>query len=162
MILSAELAKAKELKVAGKPDAAREILLGLLGHYPDNAEVAYQCAAVHDFLGLEAEAVPFYEKAIALGLANEDLAGATLGLGSTYRCLKDYEKSSAVLRDGVNRFPKDWGIKVFLAMTYHESGRHNEAMELLLNALAETSADPAIQKYKRAIAHYASEYGNKD
>jgi tetratricopeptide (TPR) repeat protein len=159
--MNASISKAKELKEQGELELARQLLLDLQKEHPWNAEVAYQCAAIHDNLGLEKEAVPHYERAIVLGLTGDDLAGAILGLGSTYRCLNDYEKSANLLEDGVRRYPEDWGIKIFLAMTYHEGGRHNEAMEILLNALAETSADESIQKYKRAILGYAEMFGKE-
>jgi tetratricopeptide (TPR) repeat protein len=159
--MNESMTKAKELKAQGEYELARQLLLDLQKEHPWNAEVAYQCAAVHDNLGLEKEAAPFYERAIVLGLSNNDLAGAILGLGSTYRCLKEFEKSASTLEDGVRRYPEDWGMKIFLAMTYHESGRHDAAMEILLNALAETSGDESIQAYKRAIIEYAEIFGKQ-
>ena len=43
---------------AGQPgEARRELLVVLAARHPDDAEVAYQAAWVHDVLGLEAEAV---------------------------------------------------------------------------------------------------------
>jgi hypothetical protein len=39
---------------------ARVLLLDLLAAYPDEAEITYQLAIVHDNLGLEREAIPFY------------------------------------------------------------------------------------------------------
>ncbi|TCP68322.1 tetratricopeptide repeat protein [Baia soyae] len=54
----------------------------------------YVSAWSHDVLCLESEAIPYYERAIELGLSKEDdLEGALLGLGSTYRVLGQYEKS---------------------------------------------------------------------
>lgn len=59
------LARAVRLREQGEAGAARERLLGLAGRYPQDAVIAYQTARVHDVLGLEAEAVPFYERALA-------------------------------------------------------------------------------------------------
>jgi tetratricopeptide (TPR) repeat protein len=153
------LSQIDKLREAGKHEEARAILLDLDSKNPTNSNIALQCAITHDNLGLEAEAISFYERAIELGLPTQDLQNAILGLGSSYRCLKKYEKSLEVLEDGVQRFPNNWSIKVFLAMTCYECGHHGKAMELLLNCLAETSADQTIHDYKRAIGFYAQMFG---
>ena len=71
------LAHAVRLREDGHPDQAREALLGLHARHPDDAEVTYQTAWVHDVLGLEADAVAFYERALAgAGLSPTDRAGA--------------------------------------------------------------------------------------
>src|SRR5512146_2518958 len=80
-----ELGRAKQdQSILGQ---ARAILLDLAATYPDNAEVTFQVAVVHDNLGLEREAIPFYVKALAQGLSGPDLERCYLGLGSTYRGL---------------------------------------------------------------------------
>ncbi len=70
-------------------------------------QINYQCAWVHDLLGREHEAVPFYERAIEEGLTGEDLEGAMLGLGSTYRALGEYQRAVEALRGGTPRFPNN-------------------------------------------------------
>lgn len=42
-------------------------------------------------------------------------------------------------------------------MTCHNLGRHKEGMEALLGVLAETTADPALVPYRRAMALYAAD-----
>ena len=135
------------------------MLLELAEKNPFDAAIIFECAVVHDNLALENEAIPLYEKAIRLGLSDENLELAFLGLGSSYRCVQDFEKSSKVLEEGAKRFPANWGIKTFLAMTYHMQGRHGAAMRLLLQGLSETSTDPSIQYCKTALGHYAEEFG---
>jgi len=149
------LADAIRLREAGEHETARMMLLALAATHPDDAQVQYQTAWVHDNLGLEREAVPFYERALALGLAREDHCGALLGLGSTFRTLGEYTRAEETLRGGMREFPDDRAFPVFLAMTLHNQGRHTSAMELLLRALAETSDDARIQRYRRAILFYA-------
>ncbi|WP_432409195.1 tetratricopeptide repeat protein [Wukongibacter sp. M2B1] len=75
------LKKAIELREHGKVKEANSILVELAKNFPDNAEVNYQCAWSFDVLGLEKEAVPFYEKSIELGLPEKDMKEAYLGLG---------------------------------------------------------------------------------
>ena len=64
-------------------------------------------------------------------------------------------KPSRFLGEGVARFPQSHVMRVFLAMALYNVGEHREATELLLRALAETSADPEISAYKEAILFYA-------
>ncbi|MFP3992448.1 tetratricopeptide repeat protein [Streptomyces sp. E11-3] len=151
-----QLAAAVRLREQGAAEQARERLLALCAEHPDDAEVAYQTAWVHDVLGLEAEAVPFYERGLdGSGLAPEDRRGALLGLGSTYRVLGRYEKAVATLRRGVDEFPGDGALRTFLAMALYNVDEHHEAMRTLLELLAATSQDPQVRQYRRAIEHYA-------
>ncbi|WP_225744999.1 tetratricopeptide repeat protein [Marinilactibacillus sp. Marseille-P9653] len=77
----------------------------------------YQCAWSYDLLREEEKAVPFYKKAIDLGLDGEDLEGALLGLASTYRTLGRYEESERTFLKGLELFPTNNAVKVFFAMT---------------------------------------------
>ena len=121
----------------------------------------YEMACALDRQGREREAAPRYELAIALGLAPGDMRGALLGLGSTYRCLGAYDEAVAVLRRGRRQFPRAREFDVFLAMALYHVGRHNEAMSLLLQVVADSSRDPGVQAYRRAIAQYANQYGRR-
>ncbi|MDR6225776.1 tetratricopeptide repeat protein [Desmospora profundinema] len=134
---------------------AKERLLQLTEERPDDPEVWVHTAWVHDSLGLEREAVPYYEKALTYGLTGNDLRDALLGLGSTYRCLGEYNQAVQILQTGVEQFPDHRGMKVFLAMALYNLGQHREAMELLLTQLLETTEDPTINTYRKALSFYA-------
>ncbi|GAA1960801.1 tetratricopeptide repeat protein [Catenulispora subtropica] len=155
----ARLAEAVALRASGdeaKRRHARELLIALSAELPDDAEVAYQTAWVHDVLGLEAEAVPFYERALAgSGLPEPDRRGARLGHASTLRSLGRYPEAVEAFRAGLAEFPDDNALRTFLAMALYNVGEHHEAMRTLLETLAATSADPWIQRYRPAIEHYA-------
>jgi len=150
-----QLARAIEFRTAKRYDEARRLFAELYEAYPDDPLVNYHYAWLHDSLGEESGAVPFYERAINLGLPDEELRGAMLGLGSTYRALGEYEKSVDLLRRGMARFPDAGEFPVFLAMALYNSGVHAEAMELLLKTLANTSNDEGIRRFQRAIEFYA-------
>ena len=122
---------------------------------PNVAEINYQLAWTCDVLGRETEALPYYEKAVALGLPENELSGALLGLGSTLRNLGQPERSAEVLRSGRAQFPDNREFDVFLALTLHELGRHGEALQLVLEALCDTTEDPGLTAYQRALRHYA-------
>ncbi|MEY9858765.1 putative Zn-dependent protease [Catenulispora sp. GAS73] len=154
----ARLAEAVALRTAGEPEQARQLLVVLSAEFPADAEVAYQTAWVHDVLGLEVEAVPFYERALAgQGLSGDDKRGALLGYGSTLRGLGRYPEAVEVFRRGIVEFPEDNALRTFCAMALYNVGEHHDAMRTLLEVLAATSSDPGIQRYRRAIEHYATD-----
>ncbi|MEW2393656.1 tetratricopeptide repeat protein [Streptomyces venezuelae] len=152
------LSQAVRLRETGRREEARERLVALSAELPHDAEVAYQAAWVHDTLGLEAEAVPYYERALSgSALTDDDRRGALLGLGSTYRILGRYAEAVATLSEGVAEFPEDNGLKTFLAMALYNTGRTHEGMQLLLTLLVTTTGDPELAGYRPAIEEYAKD-----
>ncbi|MET9401484.1 tetratricopeptide repeat protein [Kitasatospora sp. NPDC002965] len=149
------LAQAVRLREEGTRQACEQ-LIALSDHHPEDAAIAYQAAWAHDALGLEAEAVPCYERALgAAGLSESERHGALLGLGSTYRVLGRYESSLRTLRRGLEEFPGDAALRTFLAMALYNVGESREAVRTLLQVTGETSADPGVRKYRRAVGYYA-------
>lgn len=152
----ARLAEAVALREAGEHEPARQLLVALADEFPADATVAYQTAWVHDVLGLETEAVPFYERALAGdGLSEQERRGARLGYASTLRGLGRYPEAVAAFGGGLAEFPDDNALRTFSAMALYNVGEHHEAMRTLLEVLASTSSDPAVQRYRLAIEHYA-------
>jgi tetratricopeptide (TPR) repeat protein len=150
-----ELEKAIQLRKNGNLKKSSEILMNLVEQYPDHATINYHCAWSLDLLGYEEKAVLFYEKAIDLGLSSNELEGAFIGLGSTYRTLGEYEKSKNILRKGMDLFPNNRAIQTFYAMTLYNLGEHRMAIELLLRCLIETTNNEELLKYKKAIIFYS-------
>lgn len=157
------LAEAIQLREEGRAkqdqatlEKARTLLFELGAAYPDDAEITFQTAVVHDNLGLEHESVPFYLRALDQGLSGPDLERALLGLGSTYRGLGEYQKAEETLRRGVREFPHNRALQIFLAMTLYNAGQHKEAMEIALTNLLETTADEKLQYFKRPLMYYAT------
>jgi len=146
---------AAQLRDNGKAETALKMLRRLLKKQPDSAVLNYQTAWTCDKLGLEREAVPYYEQALVLGLDGEDLRGALLGLGSTYRVLGEYDKAVATCEAGLEFFPDAREFQVFLALALYNLGKPDQAMTLLLRNLAETSNDAGIVRYRQAILFYA-------
>ncbi|RFU83971.1 hypothetical protein DY218_24945 [Streptomyces triticagri] len=152
------LAEGVRLRENGRREEARALLVDLAARHPHDAEVAHQTAWVHDVLGLEAEAVPYYLAAVeGDGLEPGERCEALLGLGSTYRILGMYPQAIDTLRGAVEEFPSHGGLRTFLAMALYNTGRHHEAMQLLLTLLASTSDDASITAYRAAIEAYAED-----
>jgi tetratricopeptide (TPR) repeat protein len=151
------LAKAVRLREEGHLAEAREVLLVLRAELPDDPHVALQTAWVHDSMGLEEVAADHYEAAIAGDLTDDELRGALLGLGSTYRTLGRDDDSDRVFRQGIERFPDFSALRAFHAMTLYNLGRPREAVEQLLKLLLDTADDASIQRYQRSLTAYADD-----
>ena len=151
------LEAAIRLRNAGCLQESNAMLKSLAQEYPADPTLQYQCAWSFDVLGQEKDAIPYYEKAIALGLSGEDLKGAYLGLGSTYRTIGAYAKSKEAFQNALGVFPQDNALKTFYALTLYNLGEHAAAMELLLTIIAETSSDPNVAEYRKAIAFYSGD-----
>lgn len=151
------LTRAVRLRTDGRAEEARELLVCLRAEFPDDAVVAYQTAWVHDVLDLEAEAVPHYRAAIAGDLPAADLRDALLGLGSTLRALGRDAEAGEVFAQALARFPGDRPLRVFRAMLRYNTGDARAAVADLLRLLTETTGDPEIQGYGRAITTYAED-----
>jgi tetratricopeptide (TPR) repeat protein len=123
--------EANRLRREGQEDASRRLLIQLTELAPSDAKAHYECGCAHDRMGMEREAIPFYEKAISLGLSGGDLAGAYLGLGSTYRNLGEYAKARDTLARGSREFPSDRALKIFLAMAQYNNGEAKNAVSEL-------------------------------
>jgi tetratricopeptide (TPR) repeat protein len=145
----------QSLRHQGRHEEARSLAVEVARASPEDALAHYEAACVHDYLGLETEAVPYYVRAIELGLPAEELRGAYLGLGSTYRVLRQYEQAIATLEKGLAMFPGGREFIVFKAMAEHNVGRSKQAVEALLRIIAETSSDAQLQRFSRAIMFYA-------
>jgi tetratricopeptide (TPR) repeat protein len=132
----------------------REQLLKLLSDHPNDAEINYQIGIAHDNSGLGREAIPYYERALKLGLSDPDLERCLMGLGSTYRYWGDYQKAVETLRRGMREFPENRAIQVFLAMSLYNGQSYKESVELLITNLIETTSDEKLHYFKRGILAY--------
>ena len=130
-------------------------LVDLDQRYPNVGEIQYQLAWSLDTLGRQAEAIPHYEKSLALGLPTNELSGALLGLGSALRSLGQAERSLEILDQGKAMFPEHREFDVFRALSLHELGRSSQALSLLLLALADTSEDVGLTAHQRVLRHHA-------
>jgi len=65
--------------------------------------------------------------------------------------------AKATPHEGLRRYPDAARMKVFLAMTLHNLGDTEEAVQGLLMLLAGTSSDPGIRNYRTAIEFYAGD-----
>jgi tetratricopeptide (TPR) repeat protein len=156
--MAVDLAPLQALRAQGKLDEARGAAVALAAQHADDAELQFFTACIHDALGREAQALPYYRACLAnLALSEASRREAYVGLGSSLRCLGRYAESHAVLLQGLEHAPAHGAMRAFLAMTRHNLGDDKAAVEDLLALLAQTSNDESIRDYAKAIAFYAQD-----
>lgn len=138
-------------------EQARELAAQLAEQQPDDALVQYEAACVHDYLGQERAAVPYYRRAIAAGLPPTQLRSAYLGLGSTLRALGQFDAALIVFDEGLTHFPTALELQTFRAMTLYNLDRPKEAVAVLLGVVCATTADTELQGLVPAISTYAED-----
>ncbi|AWQ49089.1 tetratricopeptide repeat protein [Serratia marcescens] len=146
-----------QLKTQGRYQEATALALRQLAAEPEAAMLHFQLACLYDVQGLEQQAIPCYLAALARDLPPAQRRQAWLGLGSTYRALEEYPASLRAFDAGLTEFPQANELMLFRAMTLYNLGESKRAVSDLLLLLAETSSDPDIRGYQRAIRHYAAD-----
>ncbi|HIE0647768.1 TPA: tetratricopeptide repeat protein [Serratia marcescens] len=146
-----------QLKTQGRYQEATALALRQLAAEPEVAMLHFQLACLYDVQGLEQQAIPCYLAALARDLPPAQRREAWLGLGSTYRALGEYPASLRAFDAGLTEFPQANELMLFRAMTLYNLGESKRAVSALLLLLAETSSDPDIRGYQRAIRHYAAD-----
>ena len=110
-----------------------------------------------DSAGREGEALGHYRRAFELGVPEDELAGASLGFGSTLRNVGSIDESVSVLSEAVERFPEHRALRVFLAYALWSAGRQADAMRSLVDALYVGDPAEELVRYRRAITGYADD-----
>jgi len=136
-------------------DATLAAILALAAERPDDALGMYETAGAYDFAGREAEAEPFYRRALDAGLAEPERTRATIQLASTLRNLDRPQEAVELLRDLLDARPDDplaADAHAFAALALFDLGLHADALRESLTALS-----PHLGRYGRAVGAYAAE-----
>jgi tetratricopeptide (TPR) repeat protein len=120
----------------------------------DDPDAIFEQGAARDSTGRSDEAVPLYERALALGLGGERRRRAVIQMASSLRNLGRAEESVRLLRAereaGSDHL--DDAVTAFLALALADTGSEREAASLALEALARH-----LPRYQRSLGNYARE-----
>jgi hypothetical protein len=119
---------------------------------------AFERGSSLDSTGHSDLAVPYYRRALELGLEGARRRRAVIQMASSLRNLGEVSESVALLRAERDR-PSDElddAVAAFLALALVDAGREREATALALEALA-----PHLPRYQRSLANYAREIGER-
>jgi tetratricopeptide (TPR) repeat protein len=119
---------------------------------PDPALALFERGGSRDSGGRPEEAEPLYREALALGLPDDERAQCTIQLASTIRNLGRPEESLALLRDAEPYPPYSAAFAAFESLALASLGRTEEALAVVLHALA-----PTLPRYQRSVHAYAEE-----
>ena len=120
----------------------------------DSAVAAYERGSALDSVGRPAEAVVFYRRALAAGLAPDRRRQAVIQLASSLRNLGSAEESVALLaaERTADADELDDAVDAFLALALADSGREREAVAVALTALSRH-----MTRYRRSLTAYAAD-----
>jgi len=153
------LKKVIELRKDGKIEQSIQLLLSLIKEDPENSVYHYELARGLDRVGSESEAIPYYERAIELGLPDEELEEAFVGLGTTYLYEGCYLKSQDLFERAMDQFPEKEQMKLFYGMALLNLNEHKEAMRFIIPTLVSTTSNKDILKHQSALIFLGGNLG---
>ncbi|MFZ0546005.1 MAG: tetratricopeptide repeat protein [Candidatus Promineifilaceae bacterium] len=146
--------EAKVLRRDDRLEESQDLLLSLLEEFPHDPQVLFEVGGSYDVMGLEPDAIPYYERAIQQGLEGTDLQECLVCLGSSYRVVGDSKEAVDILEDAVEQFPENNSSKVFLALAYYSNNQEEDAVRTLLELLLTTTKDENILAYADPLDYY--------
>jgi tetratricopeptide (TPR) repeat protein len=119
--------------------------------YPRAADVWLESAQALDRLGREEQAIPFYERAIRLGLSGSALRDALICLGSSLRTVGRVQEAVRRFQQAKRRFPDDVVVELFLALGYHDAAQATEALRLTALACLRESGNRNLKPFRSVL-----------
>lgn len=137
------------------PDRALQDMGALVAERPEGDPAAlFEWAGIHDFLGLEARAVPLYRQALKAGLDGERRPQAVIQLASSLRNIGRAAEAVEILEAMEPDASVGSAREAFLALALHDAGRATEALTVALLALQDT-----LPLYGKVVGFYARDLG---
>lgn len=136
--------------------AAMNTLVRELPH--DSAVGACEQVSAYDSTGNSAAAIPFYLRALNLGLAEDRRRQAVIQLASSLRNVGAAAESVDLLRTEQLRGSDEYddAVSAFLALALADSGQPNQALSVALIALS-----GHMTRYRRSLINYARDIGER-
>ena len=124
---------------------------------PTDPQRLFEWASVHDFLGLERDAIPIYQAALAAGLDGLKREKAVIQLASSLRNIGQPDEAISLLEEAVFSESTWLTSRSFLALAYFDAGHQSKSLSLALADLY-----PAEGLYARSIRFYANDLTNSE
>ena len=124
---------------------------------PTNPIGLFEWASVHDFLGLEPEAIQIYKQALHSGLDGLKREKALIQLSSSLRNVGKPEEAVALLESSTFSVETGAAAKAFLALAHLDDGNASKALSIALLEFY-----PAGGLYERSIKFYATDLTERE
>ena len=148
------LAEVRALREAGDHDAHLAAARALVASEPHDAEAQLEAAYAHDRVGLERDAIRYYEAAHRLGVPAAQRRSFTVGFGSTLRNVGRADEAVAFLAQAVAEDPEYPAYAAFLALALAEAGHPRAALAAMLGCALDVARPGAFDRYDRALTEY--------
>jgi tetratricopeptide (TPR) repeat protein len=142
-------------KYQDKPEIMLKIFQEAYEDFSGNPAYLFEYANVLDFLDMETEAIPIYQKAIKLGLTGKMKIQAEIQLGSSLSVKGEHESAIAIL-DRVYKETADPASLEFLCIALFRSGKTDRALKHALNFIL-SGNQGMLPEYSRALSDYVNE-----
>lgn len=128
----------------GMQHQAVETAVAAVNGATGDAELAYRLGRTFYERGLYRQALPFYERAMAIA---PNWSEAWFGLGACRWSLRQPELAETALRRAVELDPQDWQARQFLGCALCDAGRKEEAKAMLESVPLEAPwQKPALER----------------
>jgi len=124
---------------------------------PDDVEAQIAAAYGCDRVGLEHDAIKYYERAWALGVPEEQRKGFAVGFGSTLRNVGRADEAVAILADAITAYPDYAALRAFLALALFSAGHPRAALAAMLGVALDAARAGAFDGYELALTEYHQE-----
>lgn len=135
------------------PAAALAHFRALSEGHPESGDCSFALGGFFDSSGRPDEAIPRYERALALSPEAAWRPFAYLQLASSYRNVGRLEDAKRLLEEGMEKFPSLKAMPVFLAFVEYDLGNCKTSVRTLLDLILSVAPE-AVHPYRRAVAQY--------
>ncbi len=140
----------------GRTDHVLPALRALDTRHPHVAEIAFQLGYTLDLAGRPAEAVPHYERALALGLSPAEHLNTLVGLGDALRRSGRPDQADELLARAELQFPEARELAAYRALAQRDAGQPTAAFATLMELVLEVgSEDLGLAAHQRTLRHHA-------
>lgn len=147
---------AEKSRLEGNLQHAYDLLIPLQKSEFNNSRVQLEIGLTLDAMNQEQGAIPYYKKALSLGLPPEQRAVALLCLGSSLRNVGQLEQSKHILKSAIDEFPNHIGLRCFYSLTQYNAGEPNESVRTLMHTILLLSPE-SVKPFARGLQYYANE-----